>query len=104
GESIELKAHDDTHNRHQHAWTFLYLAGPQKPSKPGHGQCWTSWPCFASRGSGVRVPLAPPAKTIPTGSSRGAIDTSWQSFTAGSGSGACRDAGPGVAACRCGNV
>ena len=30
---------------------------------PGHRRCWTAWPCFASKGLGVRVALAPPAKT-----------------------------------------
>jgi hypothetical protein len=44
---------------------------------------------FASRGSGVRVPLAPPGKTIRAGSPMRsltpAIDTSRQPFTALSG-------------------
>jgi hypothetical protein len=29
---------------------------------PGHRRCWTLWPCRASRGPGVRVPLAPPGQ------------------------------------------
>src|SRR5262245_44995688 len=32
---------------------------------PRQRQCWTSWPGFASKGSGVRVPLAPPGKIHP---------------------------------------
>jgi hypothetical protein len=56
--------HDDTHNRHQQAWTFLYPGGRQKRSVPGHGRRWTLWPCFASRGPGVRVPLAPQVRDI----------------------------------------
>jgi hypothetical protein len=50
---------------------------------------------------------SPPSSTCENESDRiikVAIDTSRQSLTAGSGSGACREAGPGVAACRWGNV
>jgi hypothetical protein len=48
----------DTDNRHQRAWTLSYSGGPWERSVPGHGRCRTLWPCFASRGPGVRVPLA----------------------------------------------
>jgi hypothetical protein len=41
---------DDTHNRHQQAWTVLYSDGLRPRSIPGPGRCWTSWPCFASKG------------------------------------------------------
>jgi len=41
----------DTHNRHQQAWTSAYSGGRWERSMPGSGRCWTSWPCFASRGS-----------------------------------------------------
>ena len=62
---VEHSGHNDTHNRHQRAWTPLYSAGLWERSVPGHGRCWTSWPCFASRRSGVRVPIASPGETFP---------------------------------------
>jgi hypothetical protein len=54
---------DDTHNRHQQAWTLLYSGGRSECPVPGHGLCWALWPSFAGRGPGVRVPLAPPGET-----------------------------------------
>jgi len=42
---------DDTHNRHQQAWMYLYSGGRRKHFAPGHGRCWTLWPCFTSRWS-----------------------------------------------------
>lgn len=40
---------DDTNKRHQRAWILLDSGGPLEHSVPGHGRCWTSWPCFASK-------------------------------------------------------
>jgi hypothetical protein len=45
-----------THNRYQQAWTSLHSCGRWERFMPGRGRCWTSWLCFAVRGSGVRVP------------------------------------------------
>jgi hypothetical protein len=42
---------DDTHNRHQQAWTLLYSARLRERSLPGPGLSRTLWPCFASRRS-----------------------------------------------------
>src|SRR5262245_17139046 len=54
---------DDTHNRHQHAWTLLHSTGPRRAP---HARPWTPPDIVAmlcKQGSGVRVPLAPPAET-----------------------------------------
>src|SRR5215813_1368171 len=50
---------DDTYNRHQQAWMFLYSGGRWERSMPGHRRCWTLWPCFASRCSRPSTPAVP---------------------------------------------
>ena len=46
GASIRLNR-DDTHNRHQQAWTLPYSGRPWEYSV-GHGPCWTAWLSFAN--------------------------------------------------------
>jgi hypothetical protein len=82
----------DTHSRHQHAWMFLYSGGRRERSVPGHDSAG-HFGCALQAGVGGSSPPSSTWENDPGWIIKRPFDTSWQSFTAGSGFGACREDG-----------